>query len=102
MSCSLVGETQEITIRQKSLAHSIYKRESVIEKYNCSYSLNEHYRNRFEHSDLRFVGINPDGDVRMVEIPNHRFFLAMLFQPQLNLGESPHPVIVSFLSEAGK
>ena len=102
MSCALAGETQKISIRKNSRAHQIYQKESVTEKYNCSYSLNDDYRNEFERSDLRIVGVNPDGDVRMIELSHHRFFLAMLFQPQLNTVESPHPVIVSFLEEAGK
>lgn len=101
MTCALVGETQEISIRKDSRAHQIYQKDSVVEKYNCSYGLNEDYRDRFEHSDLEVVGVNPDGDARMIELSNHRFFLAMLFQPQLHV-ESLHPVIVSFLEEAGK
>lgn len=101
MKCALVGETQEISIRKDSRAHQIYQKDSVVEKYNCSYGLNEDYRDRFEHSDLEVVGVNPDGDARMIELSNHRFFLAMLFQPQLHV-ESLHPVIVSFLEEAGK
>ena len=101
MSCTLVGETQEISIRKNSLAHRIYQKESVTEKYNCGYSLNEDYRDRFAASDLRIVGVNPDGDVRIVELSDHRFFLAMLFQPQLSSVASPHPVIVAFLEAAG-
>ena len=100
MSCSLIGETQEIAIRRDSRAYGIYEKISTIEKYNCSYSLNEDYRDTFENSDLRCAGFNIDGDVRIVEIVNHRFFLAMLFQPQLNTGDSPHPVISSFLKSA--
>lgn len=102
MSCSLAGETQEIVILKESLAYRIYEKDSVIEKYNCGYSLNETFRNIFEHSDLRVVGVNPDGEVRMVEISNHPFFLAMLFQPQFNMAEFPHPVVVAFLREAGR
>ena len=103
MSCSLISERQEINIRLGSLAHQIYGKESVIEKYNCSYSLNEMFRNKFEDSDLHCVGTNNDGDVRIVEIPNCRFFVATLFQPQLNPSESfPHPLIVSFLKTASE
>jgi CTP synthase (UTP-ammonia lyase) len=101
MSCSLVGEVQKITIRKGSLAHKIYETESVNERFNCSCSLNEDYRSKFEESDLQCVGSNQDGDVRIIELPDLRFFLAMLFQPQLNSIESfPHPVIVSFLRAA--
>ena len=101
MSCSLIGETQEITLHQKSLAYKIYQQESVLEKYNCSFSLNEEYRVKFEESELDCVGTNVDGDVRIIEIPRHRYFLATLFQPQLNSSvSSHHPIIVSFLSAA--
>lgn len=101
MSCSLVGSTQKISLHRESLAYKIYQKESVIEKYNCSFSLNEDYRNKFEKSDLQCVGTNLDGDVRIIEIPMHRFFLATLFQPQLNSSESfHHPIIVAFLTAA--
>lgn len=100
MSCSLVGETQEILIHPESLAYRIYTAKSVTEKYNCSYSLNESYKTKFEQSDLRIAGVNAEGDVRLIEVPNHRFFMAMLFQPQLNMGALPHPLILSFLKEA--
>lgn len=70
-----------------------------IEKYNCSFSLNEDYRVKFEQSDLQCVGINLDGDVKIIEIPMHRFFLATLFQPQINSSESfRHPIITAFLT----
>lgn len=99
MSCSLVGATQEITLQQGSLAERIYQKDSVIEKYNCSFSLNEDYRVKFEKSDLQCVGVNLDGDVRIIEIPKHRFFLATLFQPQLNSSESfHHPIVIAFLT----
>ncbi len=101
MSCSLVGATQEIKLHKESIAFKIYQQESVIEKFNCSFSLNEDYRVNFEKSDLHCVGTNVDGDVRIIEIPKHRFFLATLFQPQLNSSvTSHHPIIVAFLSAA--
>jgi CTP synthase (UTP-ammonia lyase) len=102
MSCSLVGETQEITIREASLAYKIYQTGSVTERFNCSYSLNEDFRAKFEESNLLCVGTNTDGETRIIEIPGHRFFVAMLFLPQLNSSYSaPHPVIASFLNAAG-
>jgi len=101
MSCSLVGETQEITIRESSLAYKIYQTGSVTERFNCSYSLNEDFRAKFEESNLLCAGTNTDGETRIIEIPDHRFFVAMLFLPQLNSNSSaPHPVIASFLNAA--
>ena len=99
MSCSLMSERQEINIRSGSLVSQIYGSKTIIENYNCSYSLNETYRAEFEESDLQLVGTNKDGDVRIIELPEHRFFIATLFQPQLGQTNSfPHPLVASFLN----
>lgn len=101
MSCSLMSERQEIIIRSGSLVSQIYESETIVENYNCSYSLNETYRAEFEESDLQLVGTNKDGDVRIIELPEHRFFIATLFQPQLNQSNfSPHPLVRSFLKSS--
>ncbi len=98
MSCSLIGEQQEINIRSGSLVSQIYEGEKIVENYNCSYSLNEMYRAEFEDSNLQLAGTNKDGDVRIIELPQCRFFVATLFQPPLSHGNSfPHPLVVSFL-----
>lgn len=40
-------------------------------------------------------------EIRAVELPNHRFFIATLFQPQLSSKPgTPHPLIVQFLRAA--
>lgn len=100
MSCSLLSQKQEINIRSGSLASQIYQSETITENYNCSYSLNEEFRAKFsEDSRLHIVGTSNDDAPRIIEIPECRFFVATLFQPQLRQGESfPHPLVVSFLN----
>ncbi len=101
MACSLLGATETICLTQSSLVQRIYQQERVTERFNCSYSLNEAYREAFQRSALQFSGTNRDGAVRIVELPEHPFFLAMLFQPQLSSSAaSPHPVIVAYLQAA--
>lgn len=101
MSCSLVGESQKILLNEGSRLHIISRSILITEKHNCSYSLNGTYRELFEQSKLKFVGHNQEGDVRVLELLKHQFFLAMLFQPQLSSKElQPHPIIVAFLKEA--
>lgn len=101
LSCSLVAECQEIGLATGSLAHSIYTTRSIDEKFNCSYSLNALYKDTFATSGLGLTGHNNDGEVRIVELADHPFFLAMLFQPQLSsTRERPHPVICRFLAQA--
>jgi len=41
------------------------------------------------------------GEIRAIESPTHRFFLATLFQPQLSSTEKkPHPVVLAFVQAA--
>lgn len=102
MSCSLVKEQQEIKLRNGSLVSQIYGRATIVENYNCSYSLNETYKVKFDESDLKIVGTNTDGDVRIIELPRCRYFIASLFQPQLNQDKSStHPLVTSFLRASG-
>ncbi|WP_419175394.1 hypothetical protein [Desulfosediminicola sp.] len=97
MSCSLTAKCQEILLAPESLARDIYTTATISEKFNCSYSLNSQYKNHLTASDMLLSGRNPDGETRIIEITDHPFFLAMLFQPQLNSApEHPHPVIYRF------
>ena len=41
------------------------------------------------------------GEIRAIESPAHRFFIATLFQPQLASAEKkPHPLVVAFVQAA--
>ena len=43
------------------------------------------------------------GELRAVELPEHPFFIATLYQPQLSSTEArPHPVIVEFVAAASR
>jgi len=99
MSCSLVGATQDINLQKGSLVYGIYGKCCISERFNCNYSINDQYSSKLQDSELQFVGWNSERNVRIVELPKHQFFLAMLFQPQLISTENhPHPVIVAYLS----
>ena len=66
--------------------------------YFCSYGLNPSFRNHVEQSELSVTGIGAEGDVRVVELPRHRFFLATLFLPQWgSTPERPDPFIVAYV-----
>ena len=50
---------------------------------------------------MQVVGTDIEGEVRIVELPAHRFFIATLFLPQLTSSvETPHPLIVAYLQAA--
>jgi CTP synthase (UTP-ammonia lyase) len=52
---------------------------------------------------MRVSGISEDGGARLVELPDHRFYLGTGFLPQLSSEENrPHPLIGAFLEAAAK
>lgn len=101
LSCSLVGTIQTITLAPGTLAHRLYAQTVVTEKFACNFGLNPAYRDLFANSELRVAGTDADGEVRIVELPGHPFFLATLFLPQLrSSAASPHPLITGYLQAA--
>ena len=101
LSCSLIGETQIVYISPDSLASKIYRNEKAKEKFNCNYGFNEAYHKELNQQDLKIVGVDDNGDARIVELSDHRFFMATLFLPQFSSSvEKPHPLIVEYLNAA--
>ena len=101
LSCSLQGQTLEIAVDPDSRAGRIYGRPRVQEQYRCTYGLNRAYQARLHEAGLHVAGVDQDGDARIVEIPEHRFYLGTLFVPQLNsTAKQPHPLIVAYVEEA--
>ena len=66
--------------------------------YFCNYGVNEDYEPAFQAAGLHVSARGPEGETRAVELPEHPFYVATLFQPQLaSSQEHPHPIIVSYL-----
>ena len=73
----------------------------VVEDFYCNYGLSAAYRPLFESSGLRVSGIDADGEVRIVELPEHPFFLATLYCFQTrSRADSPHPLVVGLVAAA--
>jgi CTP synthase (UTP-ammonia lyase) len=79
----------------------MYQNEAVTEQFRCNYGLNPNYQAEISRSGLQIAGIDLAGEVRIVELPRHRFFMATLFLPQLSsTPERPHPLILAYLKAA--
>jgi len=101
LACSLAGTSQAVRIVPGTLAHQAYGKEGAVERFRCSYGINPEYRDAIESGTLRVAGLGSDGEVRVVELPGHRFFVATLFLPQISSSaEAPHPLIVAYLKVA--
>jgi CTP synthase (UTP-ammonia lyase) len=100
LSCSLVGQQHRVRILPGTRAAELYGRDEAVERYYCNYGLDPKYRPALEASGLRVSAEDEDGEVRIVELDGHPFFLGTLFLPQMTSTEDePHPILVG-LAEA--
>lgn len=97
LACSLVGHEGAINIAPGTLAERIFGARRTVERYHCSYGLDPRYLDALTAGGLRFSGHDDSGDVRVAELPDHPFYFATLFQPELaGDGTVPHAVIRAF------
>ena len=82
LSCSLINVSQTIRFASGSKLARAYERESASEEYQCNYGLNPRYAGKLDSGALRAVAWDADGEVRGVELVDHPFFVATLFQPE--------------------
>ena len=101
LTCSLFGQARAIKITPGTLAHQVYGKEEIVEEFRCNYGLDPEYRDKIDRGGLKVAGVDSKGEVRIIELPDHRFFIATLFLPQLSSSsDMPHPLIVAYLKAA--
>jgi len=90
-----------IKIVPGSLVHRAYGREEVTEQFACNYGLNPQFREKVGKGHLKITGVDLNGEVRIVELRDHPFYVATLFLPQISSRpDRPHPLIVAYLKAA--
>jgi len=101
LSCSLIGETRRIYIAKGTKSAEIYSTGETDEQYNCNFGLNADFLEQLTAHGFVAAGSDEAGDTRILELPQKRFFVATLFQPQLSsTPEKPHKLILAFLESA--
>ena len=84
--------------RLRSICGSV----DAAEQYYCNYGVNPDYLARLRAAGLCVSGIGDEGEVRLVELPEHPFFVATLFLPQArSTRRSPHPLLQGFAAALG-
>jgi len=72
-----------------------------MEQFQCNYGLNPQFRDRMGQGQLKITGVDLEGEVRIMELIDHPFYVATLYLPQISSRpESPHPLIVAYLKAA--
>ncbi len=103
LACSLVGRSLPITLKPDSLVSKIYGSMVVTEQYYCNFGVNPDHVSTLRSGPLRIVGSDAEGEIRVVELIGHPFFVGTLFVPQLrSSAERPHPLILGFINAAAR
>jgi CTP synthase (UTP-ammonia lyase) len=101
ITCSLVGQTATLQVAAGSRAATLYSQNEIRVTYFCNYGLNPAFRDAMTQGGMAITGSDANGEVRMIELPQHPFFMATLFLPQAtSVPETPDPLIVGYLQAA--
>jgi CTP synthase (UTP-ammonia lyase) len=100
LACSLVEVTEEIRLLPDSRISKAYRSEVANEEYRCSYAVNETFSEALFSGTLRISAIDASGAARAVELNDHPFFVATLFQPERAALRGVVPPLVAALVQA--
>jgi CTP synthase (UTP-ammonia lyase) len=102
LTCSLVEAVDSIHLLPGSLIAQAYEKSEIEEGYRCRYGVNPQFERQLLSDRLQAVGHDSAGDLRAVELKNHPFFVATLFQPERAAlkGKMP-PLVRAFIEACG-
>lgn len=90
-----------VKVKCGSRAHDIYGGTEVEAVYRCDFGLDPERQDLMDRGGLRVSGTDAGGEARILELPDHPFYRATLFVPQMGSSpEAPHPLITAFLGAA--
>jgi len=97
LQCALVETTGAVRLYDGSRIARSYGSGEITEGYHCRYGMNPAFRQSLVAGPLRAAADDETGEVRAVELDDHPFYVATLFQPERAAlaGKSP-PLVRSF------
>jgi CTP synthase (UTP-ammonia lyase) len=103
LSCSLDGQQITVTLHPGSTLRRLHATTTVVERTTCNYGLNPRLQDIASGHGMTVAATDETGEVRAIERPDHPFFLATRYQPQLTSSpEHPHPALIGFVKAAAK
>jgi len=103
LSCSLVGQVLSVVVDPSSVAGRSYGSAltgdgEATERYYCRFGLNPAVEPALAEAGLVVSGRDHDREARIMELPDHPFFVGTLFVPQASSPD--HPLVGAFLAAA--
>ena len=102
LACSLYGERRTITPVPGTRLAAICGAEPFEGFHWCGFGLASGAEETLRRAGVTLAAHAPDAGVEAIELPDHPFFVATAFQPQVGAGDSGelHPLITAFLAAA--
>ena len=90
------------SLREGSRVEEVYAEVEIKERHRHRYEVNNEYRELLEGHGMIMSGMSPDqGLVEVIELPDHPWFIACQFHPELKSRPTrPHPLFASFIKAA--
>jgi CTP synthase len=91
---------QVVLIKKGTLAHKLYDKDKVIERFRHRYEVNPEYIKILEKNGLVFSGrsLKEQDVMQIMELPNHKFFISSQFHPELTSRPlRPNPLFDGFI-----
>jgi len=99
LECSLAGREMQLNFAPESHIAAIYGGLSATEHYYCNFGVNPDCIDALKRGPLHISGSDAEGEIRVIEHPDHPFFIGTLFVPQArSTPEQPHPLVTAFLA----
>jgi len=85
-----------------SKSYTAYGTDEISERHRHRYEFNNKYRELFDNTDFKLVGLSPDERlVEIVEVKNHPWFVGVQFHPELKSRPTrAHPLFRDFINAA--
>lgn len=101
LSCSLVEQRGAVRFEAGSRIAQAYGSLSSDEGYRCNFGVNPEFTAALAGKALDITAWDTDGDVRGVELQDHPFFVATLFQSErAALQQQDSPLVIAWMQAA--
>ena len=86
-------------LKKSSNSYKMYKNSEILERHRHRYEVNPKFKDDMNKKGLSVVGTSIDGKlVEMIEIPDHKWFLACQFHPEFTSNpRDGHPIFNSYI-----
>jgi CTP synthase (UTP-ammonia lyase) len=101
LDCVIAGQARKVKLIFGTKSAKAYGKSETIEHFRCNFGLNPYFQDAVIKEPLKIAGVDENGEVRIIELSDHPFFIATLFLPQLSSRPSePHPLVIAYLLAA--